>query len=225
MLRDCGGTILTMKYGTDLCIVENNTFARAAKLETVSVHKVPHAALQFNGGSGCVFRRNIIYDCGYGWLISADDTSFTNSNRFEHNVIYGSEFDGVVLRAYPGVPYFRMSDNDFVNNIFARSGGFEVRLDIPDAAFLTFYNPFRSNLFFGHRNPLRLWTLNSTPLSAELAFPTVFQRNLAANPTFFDPFSGQFRLLPGSPAIDAGQDLGHAFVGLGPDIGAFESEP
>jgi pectate lyase len=32
-------------------------------------------------------------------------------------------------------------------------------------------------------------------------------------------------LKPGSPAIDAGEDLGQPFNGLAPDIGAFEAEP
>jgi hypothetical protein len=224
MLRDSGGTILTMKYGTDNAVVENNTFARAATTATVSVHKVAHAALQFNGGSGCLFRRNVSYDCGIGWLITSDNTSFTNANRFEHNVVFGSEYDGVVLRPYPGVFSFQMTDNSFVNNIFAKSGAFEVRMDYPDAGFLTFYNAFRSNIFFG-AHPLRLWTLNSTPRTAELNFPAVFQRNTYADPLFVDPFSGRFQLGPGSPAIDAGEDLGQAYSGLAPDIGAFEAEP
>jgi Right handed beta helix region len=224
MIRDSGGTLLTMKYAPDFAVVENNTFAHAATTATVSVHKVAHAALQLNGGTGCIFRRNICYGCGYGWMISSDFGSFTNANRFENNVIYGSEYDGVWLLPYPGVPSAQMSENTFVNNIFANSGGYEVRMDFPDTSFLESNNSFRSNLFYGRR-PLRLWTLNSNPQRAELTFPAIFQHNPYADPGFVDPLSDLFSLQPGSPAIDAGEDLGQPYFGFAPDIGAFEMLP
>ena len=48
--------------------------------------------------------------------------------------------------------------------------------------------------------------------------------NLVHDTSFFvDPDNGDFHLKEGSPAIDAGIDVGFDFSGDAPDIGAFES--
>ncbi len=45
------------------------------------------------------------------------------------------------------------------------------------------------------------------------------------DPLFVDSDNGDFSLQAGSPAIDAGTDLGYPFQGIAPDIGAFEYVP
>ncbi len=47
--------------------------------------------------------------------------------------------------------------------------------------------------------------------------------NLTTNPSFVNAASGDFSLAAGSSAINAGTDVGHAYTGTAPDIGAFET--
>lgn len=48
--------------------------------------------------------------------------------------------------------------------------------------------------------------------------------NISVDPLFVDPAAFDVRLQPGSPCIDAGLDLGLPYLGIAPDIGAFEFE-
>lgn len=55
------------------------------------------------------------------------------------------------------------------------------------------------------------------------------QQHLAGDPQLADPASGDYRLLPGSPAIDAGTVIpgvnDKRYHGKAPDIGALEFTP
>jgi hypothetical protein len=57
----------------------------------------------------------------------------------------------------------------------------------------------------------------------EKAFPENFSGNIEVKPEFVDVSKGDFRLVSGSPLIDAGLDVGLAFEGKAPDVGAVES--
>jgi hypothetical protein len=46
--------------------------------------------------------------------------------------------------------------------------------------------------------------------------------NISTDPLFADPTLPDIRLLPGSPCIDAGVDVGLPYLGRAPDMGAFE---
>jgi hypothetical protein len=48
---------------------------------------------------------------------------------------------------------------------------------------------------------------------------------LGTEPLFIDVINGQYALQTGSTAIDAGTPVGRAFIGLAPDLGAFEHNP
>jgi hypothetical protein len=48
--------------------------------------------------------------------------------------------------------------------------------------------------------------------------------SVIGDPLFVDPDNGDYRLREGSPAIDAGVDVGLPYLGDAPDIGAFEHQ-
>ncbi len=50
----------------------------------------------------------------------------------------------------------------------------------------------------------------------------IIENNLAANPLFVEPENGDFHLQAGSPAIDAGINVGLPYSGNAPDMGAYE---
>ena len=49
--------------------------------------------------------------------------------------------------------------------------------------------------------------------------------NISVDPQFVDPTGPDVHLQPGSPCIDAGVDVGLPYLGLAPDMGAFEFAP
>jgi hypothetical protein len=49
--------------------------------------------------------------------------------------------------------------------------------------------------------------------------------NISIDPQFVDATTPDVHLQPGSPCIDAGIDVGLPYLGLAPDMGAFEFEP
>lgn len=60
------------------------------------------------------------------------------------------------------------------------------------------------------------WSEYQTETGWDLNSPT------PQDPMFVDPLNDDFHLQPGSPAIDAGMDVGLPFQGIAPDIGAYE---
>lgn len=113
-------------------------------------------------------------------------------NLIANNVIYNTSLSAIVLTD--------VSDSLIVNNILAFS---EENLITGNALE---NNRISHNLFFfadGDQDPI-----GESPLIAD--------------PLFVDPIGGNFSLQPGSPAIDAGLDVGLPYTGTAPDMGAVE---
>ncbi len=101
---------------------------------------------------------------------------------------------------------------DVRDNLFTHNGGHGMSGSVSG------FSPFDHNGFFA--NALG-------PISGAAPGAT----DVTADPRYVDRAGGDFRLLPGSPAVNAGVDVGldvngpgsGNFSGAGPDLGAFET--
>ncbi len=123
-----------------------------------------------------------------------DNLSTATNTLIYGNTVTSNTSRGVYLR--PGVTTVRIFNNVVVNN----SPGIEGSVQNVCA-----YNDVWNNGFNYY-----LGVADSAG-------------GISSNPQFVNPASYDFTLQPSSPAIDKGLDLGYAFVGLAPDMGAFES--
>ncbi|HVJ14846.1 MAG TPA: right-handed parallel beta-helix repeat-containing protein, partial [Polyangiaceae bacterium] len=115
-----------------------------------------------------------------------------------HNTVVGAASSAVRVGNVSGV--------DVRNNILADAGtmgiiGTDAALAEQDY-----------NLLFGNAND-------------DCGACTLGANSILVDPEFVDAASGDYRLSPTSPAIDAGIDVGLPFSGVAPDIGYYEVTP
>jgi hypothetical protein len=127
-------------------------------------------------------------------------------------------FSGAVGAVHPTGNY---SNFHFRNNIF---GGTPPVDD--DAGESLTGNDFDNDLLYSANSVIFRWKgTNYTSLPA-LRSATGFEtRGIVGNPLFMNPGQLDFRLPPGSPAVDAGMllpGINDGFNGAAPDLGAFE---
>lgn len=160
--------------------------------------------IRFSGSSaGALALENLVRGNGTGIRVvfGGSDVSVLN------NTIHANIGDGIVvtLGSSTGVVA--------ENNILSSNG--DGAIDGSDANFASLdFNDYSANV-------------------AQCQGCTPGANSLTSNPMYVNSTTGDFGLSPGSPCIDAGNDRGHdlngasagMFNGLGPDIGAFESEP
>jgi PKD repeat protein len=225
--HDPGGTCFAINFSSDNGLIENNVFARAAKIETVSLHMQPHVAVGIIGSNN-VIRRNVISDSGAGIGMSCNDTYATsNGNRIYNNTIIGCQSNGLGLAGYAAGNRGRLNGNEICNNVFsgngtAGSGAAQLYLDLPDGANAGFWeNKVHHNLFDGAEHII--WYGNHRKVAdAERQYPATFQSNVSGDPRFVNAGAGDLHLRADSPAVDRGADMGQPYAGKAPDMGAFE---
>ena len=203
-------TVTSHLHGNDNTVAYNLFIG----LKTTSASSQPWAIdfHVFTGNSGGVDRND--YVCF--------------DNKVYNNVFYGYQ-DGVGIRALNsknGTTNF-VHDNEIINNIFYNVGNALEIDEEPTGLIIThnlFYSESLSTVFIFKNLTYNL--TDFTSLSGTDEF--LIENNLELDPLCVNPSSGDFALKNGSPAIDAGLDVGISsdfnskmIVGH-PDIGAFE---
>lgn len=142
----------------------------------------------------------------------------------QRNFVYSNATNGVAVSNCSGTFWLNTVDG---NGLHGLAAGTQTALDVRDNLFTNnagngvsgaaSLSPFDYNGFFGNTLPAA-----DAPLGAH---------DVTADPRFVDRIGGDFRLLPGSPAIDAGADVGvdvngpapGNYDGAAPDLGAAET--
>ncbi len=150
---------------------------------------------------GAVVRRNVVYANRGPGIVAVQAIG----GRLQHNTVDGNEGDG--LSALAGV------ELDVRGNLFTRNQGYGIGA-VPG----TVLSPLDHDGFFANA---------AGDLSNGAPGPT----DVTADPFYVNRAEGDLRLLPGSPAANAGADLGldlngprpGNWDGAAPDLGAWES--
>lgn len=176
----------------------------AVTVEDNSIHDSTENAIRIlNNGDGSIIRRNTIAASGWGGVLVVANT---DNLTIVHNTLHGNAV---------GLDFANStSGHDIRNNLFTAS---------TDAAILTSTSTFAvlsHNDYFGNAG--------GDCVGSGCAIETdVF----GLDPGHVDAAAGDFRLLPGSPVIDLGMDLGldvngpepGSFNGAAPEPGAWEA--
>lgn len=134
-----------------------------------------------------------------------------------------------------------ISDPVAINNSVGTSGSYEVvnstfvdalagvgindggTIDVTNSIFANVNTPYLIHNGLGI-NPSHNLLFNVNQVSS--GGPVSLDPNqIIADPLFVNPGVLDYRLLPGSPAIDSGKDVGLPYFGSAPDRGAFETVP
>lgn len=166
----------------------------------------PALLLQRCGGE--TFVHNNVIDVCSGRGIAIDLTQAGRIDVHNNTICQANPNPGGHAFSIQGVSGIPVSQNgiSLVNNIFW-SSGYTSWCDLQLAR-------QTHNLFWDNSGVAPAFD-GPAPASPK---PT----DLAGDPVFVNPVSGDMRLSETSPAIDAGMNVGLAFEGLGPDIGALE---
>jgi hypothetical protein len=156
------------------------------------------------------YHNNVVYDCDAAF-------KFWDANTFtiENNTFYeGLGTDKYAVWCSSASTY--VSNVTFVNNII--SGAWTHPIYLPDTK--NIWTQFDYNdIIPAGTEILRRGATSSTLLQVQgLGF---MAHGFISDPLLVSPTSNFF-LQPGSPAIDAGENVGLPFNGVAPDIGAFE---
>jgi parallel beta-helix repeat protein len=155
-----------------------------------------------------------------GIILGAHDSTVSINNVvIRNNVVFNNADAGILIKYEP------ISNIQIYNNtIYSNAGGILIFTAIDHLEIVN--NIFASNRD-GHieisgnlTNSTITHNLYDQP--ANVGSGTTDAHPVFGNPLFVNANSGDFHLQAGSPAIDAGLDVGMPYTGTAPDLGAYE---
>ena len=178
--------------------------------------------------AGSRIHHNVIHDCHaqydepgglYGCIGDYGDNTFQNA-QFDHEIIYNTTSPGGMFFGNNSGGNTVANISLFHNTVYAGGGPANITrpLSFPYGPTITNIR-IKNNIFNSPLDPSYIANAGSNlSYSNNINAPT--------DPKYVSPSSGNFQLQSGSPAINAGQNLGavsNPFAGGAPDIGAIES--
>ncbi len=190
-------------------------------IEKNILHSVD-SAIHIAPGSNGLIANNLIYDtegaAAIGFYGSNENPGY--AMRVYGNTIYNCSNDGIAIKP-------QTSDVTIKNNLVANCGGYEYHI-YADNGHIEDHN------LFYDVNTANVISWLGSPLSLADYQASVGQglNSLSQDPLLLKPDIGDFHLQPGSPAIDAGEELAELATdieetsrpqGMAFDIGAYET--
>jgi parallel beta-helix repeat protein len=209
-------------------------------------------AFEVYGASNLVITDNLLWDNNNTMETGTDGVAPCAGNVFTRNTIRAlgtvpGQTEGMILRCAEGM---RVTHNTFdgldgyafyvsadgayagsiaglriVNNIVVRGRAFSLAAGLPTGLVIdhNVVNPGGSTATYGTRVAYVEGVGNTDSLAVFTTWTGYMVHGLQADPRFTDPDGGDYRLASGSPAIDAGADLGDPYRGAAPDPGRHEA--
>ena len=178
--------------------------AAAAIVEGNRIHDAFQGIYVWNTADGATVRQNVITASADAGIQVAGNT---DSLTFIHNTLHGNGAEGL---------YFgnATAGHQVQSNLFTANAGAGIRVGTST------FTAFSHNDYFANAGGDCLGSGCTAQTDA-----------YALDALYLDAAAGDFRLLPGSPVIDLGPDLGldvngpepGSFNGMGPDLGAWEA--
>ncbi len=188
-----------------------------------------NAVVIHHDADSIIMRDNRIYDSNGGIRIGGNAQYQPDYLIIERNVVYNLIDEGQYSTDGYGIQLDGLSNIQMYNNTFANIPGPLFWIDSDGAENVD----IRNNLFYNTgriKGDESLFTGNvlidyNGWFSANERFNSEPHPILGTDPLFVDAQAADFRLAPGSPAIDAGDpSFGTNFPGGRIDLGAYESE-
>ncbi len=152
-----------------------------------------------------IIRGNIVHDNGSrGILLAAGDGNIAYNNTVYNNGVHDNR-EGIGIG-------FGASNSAVYNNTVTGGSGICINIRLGEGV----NSIIKNNI---------CWHTGSDSVSNGGSGSMISNNLLGIDPLFVNEAAKDFHLQIGSPAIDAGVDVGLSFIGAAPDMGAFEFQP